>query len=146
MQEYTSLETSRKLFEMFGWGSDTEKIWRYHKPTRASELKYRAEQEADNYRFRNNHEAPRYRAENDFYPAYTLIYLLDKLPKFLEIEHPITLKLTLGVVIGGRWCASYDSENGNIKFEQFADTPVEAAALLCLELCKQGILTTKETK
>lgn len=69
-------------------------------------------------------------------PAYDLGYLLRKLPMYLEIKHPDTLRLTIGAVIGGRWCASYDWEDGGVMHEQFQGTPEDAACKLAIELFK----------
>lgn len=119
MQEYTSLETSRKIYEMFGWGNDIGKYW-------------------DNNRLVDYISVP-------CVPAYTLPYLLDKLPVSLLIEKAggkIHSHFMIERLHGGAWSAVYPGRHDiSVPSHEFV---VEAAALLCLELGKQGILPGKD--
>lgn len=65
-------------------------------------------------------------------PAYDLGYLLRELPVFTQIYKDT----------GSQYRASLSVGSGKPKF--FADTPEDAAAKLCIELFKQGVLTPKE--
>lgn len=83
---------------------------------------------------------------------YDLGYLLRKLPEFYE-EGKIAYLLTVQPnPIGAGWQAHYrfasrtpNSSNTGSRFRQDANTPEDAAAKLCIELFKQGVLP-KETK
>lgn len=70
-------------------------------------------------------------------PAYDLGYLLRKLPRRLNDDY----RLTIQTVVFPQWCASYDELEGiGCAHESYGDSPEDAAAKLCIELFKQGIL------
>jgi len=120
MSDVASLELSRELHELSGW-EDTR--YYYHSLI-SHDMKRWSEYKLQDYR-----------PDNDFgmriVPAYTLGYLLRKLPNFTEVQN-----------IG------FDGENEwrvmrhDVRRNPFciARTPEDAAAKLCIELFKQGIL------
>lgn len=117
-----SLENCKRLYELSGW-DDTYLVYNTANgkvtPLFAKELMHR-----------------------DDYPAYDLGYLLRKLP-------PI---ITLKSRAGGRWSAQLirgqlvynpQEQKDEIKkweVERTADTPEDAAVLLCIKLIEQGVL------
>lgn len=68
--------------------------------------------------------------------SYSLGYLLRKLKN---------LPIALDSNFGEGWRASEFHDN-EVSFEFTADTPEDAAAKLCVELFKQGVLNKKEDK
>jgi len=129
MSDVASLELCKELYELSGWAhTDSEKMWRHHLPINMSEVKYRGEVENDNFRFRRSPEALRFREENKFYPAYSLGYLLRKLPAPCQV--------------GSLYTTGYEAYYCLKKpfVRTTGDTPEDATAKLCIELFKQGIL------
>jgi hypothetical protein len=91
-------------------------------------------------------------ADEKTYPAYDLGYLLRKLPKniteFWGNGYPASPCLMFS---GLEWVIFYQStmtgeHNTDELFNQFAETPEEAACLLALELFKQGVLKKAKKK
>lgn len=70
-------------------------------------------------------------------PAYDLGYLLRKLPT--DIEEAQFVNIGTGDA-QGPWVAEYSPALNVQTIYAFADTPEDAAAKLCIELFKQGIL------
>lgn len=80
--------------------------------------------------------------DDDFKPAYTLGYLLRRLPMRLPADPGYWL--TVGPFDEERWGASYLNGNTNppqLLFNTWTYTPEDAAAKLAIELFKQGVLT-----
>lgn len=131
MQEYTSLETSKQLYEMFGW-SDTSGYYYYKSDgVYGSQIARTLETKPGWWRISGE-------PANDTVPMYSLPYLLDKLP--VGLENGEYLQITPAP--DDQWEFGY-AEYGEIPYgnpQAVAATPVEAAALLCLELGKRGIL------
>lgn len=73
------------------------------------------------------------------FPMYTLDYLLDKLPHFIELVQMSGGYTPTGWRAIKRSSQDYWHRGGPIEAE--ADNPTDAAAKLCIELIKQGILT-----
>jgi hypothetical protein len=124
-----SLELSKQLFEVSGWGKPTfdgsgETAFVYY--SNADEIN----DDFANYR-------PMVIEKDGNVPAYDLGFLLRKLPK------GVTTKYANGTYykqvklehIKTRWCAYYSSRLSSI-----ADTPEDCAVKLAIELFKQGIL------
>lgn len=80
--------------------------------------------------------------ENNDVPKYDLGYLLRKLPK----ENPEGLMLQLRFYDEDYCYAGYYDDRGNsdLKTESGPCRDVDAAAKLCIELIKQGILDPKK--
>lgn len=135
----SSLELSKELYELSGW-TVTDYVWRHHKPNDASQLELRVAKEADDYRFRNSPEAKRFREENAFYPAYDLGYLLRKLPRQKDM-YDLVLATYVDVYTEREgWICGFQQRDNFIDPVNIADTPEDAAAKLCIELFKQGII------
>lgn len=128
MTDYASRELCQELYEATGWGiGRTDRLWRVHKPSGLSKLVWTEEQKADDYRFRNSPEATRFRQENEFYPAYTIGYLLDKL-SYVRLQSSQS-----------GWDATFRGDDDNW-ISKHANTPANALAKLAIELHKQGLL------
>lgn len=122
MTNYTSLETSKRLYEAFGW-------W---------DVNFRHEPDLNRPMFRrceSKKESDVY-ITSGLYPAFDSDYLLEKLPSALDWGYDNTGALCLETYING-WSASYSTielPDGN------ADTPSEALGLLALKLREDGLL------
>lgn len=128
MTKYTSLETSKKLYEAFPeWEKpkdDTEMHW-------IASVGYPAQFVHDNCCWLT------YEDEEYICPAYDTDYLLEKLQS--------KKGLAVTKYVGGGWNAHCERKmHGNAKwvdyYEGEADTPAEALGLLALKLKKEGIL------
>lgn len=77
---------------------------------------------------------------------YTLGFLVRKLPKTIEVEKDIaTLVLGTTADFGELWIADYELMRANSTYPNTecigeASTPEDAAAKLCCELIRQGII------
>jgi hypothetical protein len=73
--------------------------------------------------------------------AYDLGYLLRKLPKRISVgEHRAALEFcTISDTDDSPWYMQYVGA-GSPKYYQWADTPEDAAAKLCIELIKQKVI------
>lgn len=116
MTDLASLELCKELYEVSGW-SDTKFLH-----ARGGALA--------------NNSVPEY--VSDFCPpAYTLGYLLRKLPPFID-DRRLTLQ---PVVVNKKWCASYDLvDEDNSRYNQFSKDPEDAVCKLAIELFEQGVL------
>src|SRR5947207_959102 len=78
---------------------------------------------------------------NDYVPAYTLDYLLRRLPKHIDNQW-----LRIAPITDDKWAAYYVIMGVKTAGQdEWADTPENATCKLTTELFKQGILTpTKE--
>jgi hypothetical protein len=76
-------------------------------------------------------------------PKYDLGYLLRNLPEVVATDELsyFTADLYLKPHIAETWNAGYRVGASFPKYSTVADTPEDAAAKLCIELFKQGILT-----
>lgn len=75
---------------------------------------------------------------NEHAHRYDLGYLLRRLPSSkTERGSELELRKLKGEVLEGSWQIGYDRG----KVWQLASTPEDAAAKLCIELFKQGVLT-----
>jgi hypothetical protein len=128
------LSLCKELYELSGW-FDTDYVWvRFsNDPMRGAALVRADSPELghDIYRIAG---------------AYNLDYLLRNLPKnvteFWGQAYPASPCL---MYTGTQWLAFYQStmtseHNTDELFGQFADTPEDAAAMLAIELFKQGVL------
>lgn len=132
-----SLELSKELYELSGWGATGNIYWR----DTVSEPTVWFTDHAH-----NDPELQVFDAENKL-PAYDLGYLLRKLPDTIDLDDDADRVLTLQPMRGlrgsGRWDASYDNVDKvqDSRLDCFSDTPEDSAAMLAIELFKQGVLT-----
>lgn len=68
-----------------------------------------------------------------YLPAYDLGYLLRRIPGYCHLEHSAETGKML-------WMAYHSEQN-----TQYAETPEDAVAKMCIELFKQGILKPEES-
>lgn len=144
MIDVASLDLCKELYELSGWSFSD-----YSYPVKSEKTEYQ--------KFRSYHHKAvnryAYLLENkggnldNAIPAYTLGYLLRKLPKFYEEGKTVYLLTVQPNPIGAGWQAHYrfasrtpNSSNTGSRFRQEADTPEDAACLLAIELIKQGVL------
>lgn len=113
-----SLELSRELYELSGWG--------------ATEVKWCHTDEIGDFVLRLDH--PNWKPGYYLTEAYDLGYTLSKLPNDIYLSHH-----------SHAWHIEHDDNNPANQVELTAETPEDAAAKLAIELFKQGILK-KETK
>ena len=143
MIDVANIDLCRELYALKPEWNDTEKIWRLHRPTGASELKYRAEQEADDYRFRNSHEASRYREENKFFSACDLGYLLRKCaePGVAITVRYIGINDSLATDLKA-WPGKFIGCTPNIPQREYpaSHEPENCLAEIVIRLCKEGVL------
>lgn len=110
-----NLSNCQKLYELSGWAG-TEK---YMSPRGTLTRKENA--------------------SDSYIPAYSLDYLLDKLPyKIVDVSEYFILTLDKGAV----WNCCYNF-GGKTKYMQQADTHVDAACLLAIKLIEEGIIDVK---
>lgn len=110
--EVASVELCRELEKVSGW-VDTYQSWQGPAG--------------------NEMPLPRTHMTDNHVSAYSLGYLLRKLPSWCRVYHDAT---------DGTWFAvKFDNVNTQYQSTRTADTPENAAVKLCLELFKQGILT-----
>lgn len=119
------LSLCKELFELSGWKDCSHGYFKYEVGVLLRVEPYKPE-------------------PDDIYcvaPAYSLSYLLRRLPEFIDwkgLQH--NLSLYPSGVLGG-WVAKYENAPLKTAFQVVADTPENAAAKLCIELFKQKILT-----
>jgi hypothetical protein len=132
LKNVASLDLCKELYELSGWG-DTDQIW--VKRIRSS---YR--NGAPFYQWTVSRENRSYRMRQaDRHPAYSLGYLLRKLPGYVGDEF-----LDMCWYGDGWECAYQRSRRGLWNAEigsHHAKTPEDAACKLAIELFKQGVLT-----
>lgn len=121
-----SLELCKELYELSGWDSDFIRtsirgdVWNVHvRPT-----------------------DPNWRFAGGVAPAYSLGYLLRKLPNYIPTfgddgdDYLFSLKPNFE---GNEWEAAYWGIQKSLYWNR-ADTPEDAACKLAIELYKQGVL------
>lgn len=124
--ELTSRELCEKLFKVSGWGETYLSYW-YNDETDDLIAEYGSGAEL-------------------IAPAYTLGYLLRKLPKTQLPKHVNELNQGWEIKLGWNyknqyWYAGYSKDDKYFSWYYEADTPEDAAALLCIKLFEEGILT-----
>lgn len=108
MNEVASLELSKELYELSGWDEGKKQTWHMQSKTMAIGFDVHTEHDR-------------------IAPAYSLGYLLRKLPNDSEVYRASTYEANY-----------YPNPGEPISFE--ADTPEDACAKLAIELIKQGVL------
>lgn len=121
MIDVASRELCKELYKLSGWTNDGPTWFK-----------------AKGKHWKTYNRIPTVKNSQDRLPAYDLGFVLRKLPKHLSGPSP----LTLTYIIGNYWQASYGYYE-SVQREN-ADTPEDAAAKLCIQLIKQGILKGKE--
>lgn len=127
--DVASLELSRELYELSGW-EDTyfvsiipnDGVKRYKRTVLSREEACTAEH--------CNHKPV---------PAYTLGYLLRKLPPRIEPGKDPGC-LSVHSLAGGSWIAQYDKQLDMPQFSEGGVTPENAACKLAIELIKQKVI------
>lgn len=116
-----NLELSKQLFEVSGWGyNETDKVWCHGK------LKNKGMVDT--------------REVHEHFPAYSLSFLIRKLPAAIDNHNLILCTDGTGVLEEIYWCAYYDAEP--VQFKSYAnDAPETALCNLALALFEAGILT-----
>lgn len=122
-----SLELCKELYELSGWEDTTHRYTDSLNVTRVVEYKGK-------------------KSKHHLAPAYDLGYLLRKFQ-----DDDLTLTMRWNRDMGGRaamkswdnkWCiGTFDMPQGRYPV---ADTPEDAAAMLAIELFKQGVLIKEE--
>lgn len=110
-----SSDLCKELYELSGWEADN--AWYYYEVggTKLESVIGNMHKPGDGYM--------------EMY-AYTLGYLLRKLPPYCELHRAIYMD---------RWVITTDGELHKV-IEMTADTPEDAACRLAIELFKQGVL------
>jgi hypothetical protein len=137
-----SLELCKELDELtsYKWHHETQYRW-YCLP-KLIHKGSSPEQDYSSWQVKHLSYRGQYRV--DWYGAYDLGYLLRKLPPYLELGdtveyHSVRNWLYMSMYEDGKeWQFGY-TEAGDEYYGQ-ADTPENAAAKLCIELFKQGVL------
>lgn len=125
-----SLEPCAKLYELSGW-CDSGYCW----AEAAKGWKLEHCNPFDNYGMTKQWGCV---------TAYDLGYLLRRLPAGTYVRKNIQEPQKSGGNYKGKFTASVNSRATLKNYNEYADTPEDATAKLCIELFKQGILT-KET-
>lgn len=126
MSDVASLDLCKELYELSGWGDD----------------------EIIHFGYREDGTVAHFRVWPAMCPAYDLGYLVKKLPSPLVVHEPPQCFVELKRY-GEPWVAMYRQENtmqpvAALRFDSL--TPEDAAAKLCIELFKQGILRVEGKK
>lgn len=134
--QVSSLELSKELYELSGWGEELDYGWAYQ--VNRSELVHLAGGDGIGENF-------------DFAPAYTAGYLLRALPADLPnpewggFDQPKKVPLELAHVMAGagEWWAQYHVRYNVPIACVYADTAEDALCKLAIELFKAGVLEKK---
>lgn len=132
MSNYTSLETSKRLYEAFPGWCDALAWWEWSLPDGEPYIAYPELERR--WGLFSTQEA------KDGVPAYDTDYLLEKLPAPVEYNNndcAIEIRCAKGDKY--QWSANIRSSNAQ-HFKQVADTPAEALGLLALTLREEGLL------
>ena len=118
MTDVASRELSKQLYDLSGWTEPADYYW------------------YENGLYNQYQKPP----EAEFVaPAYKLGFLIRKLPRQIDGEEMRNCSISMEW-LGNQWVFYYSRTD----FSGTADTPEDAAAKLCIELIKQGILKGKE--
>lgn len=131
-----SLELCRELYELSGWGkniqADKLDIWGVNSETGDAQVITQGSMLG---------------IPTELYPAYSLGFLLRRLPRRILDEWPYHLVIEIDP-LDGSWVAQYLDGDYNLPdssmamlISKMADTPEDAACRLAIELYKQNILT-----
>ena len=116
MMNIARLDLCKELYELSGW---------------AQSLYEHELLSGEHYTTTLPRKAMEHSSQNIYIPAYDLGYLLRKLQTTIDYLRPSTVSKQW--VVKGPWSEDEDSLI-------YADTPEDAAALLDIELFKQGVL------
>ncbi len=116
MMNVARLDLCKELYELSGW---------------AQSLYEHELLSGEHYTTTLPRKAMEHSSQNIYIPAYDLGYLLRKLQTTIDYLRPSTVSKQW--VVKGPWSEDEDSLI-------YADTPEDAAALLAIELFKQGVL------
>lgn len=126
-----SLERCRELYELSGWEETDSAYWpQFIDGTKVRLVDW-------NYPASGN---------QDRIPAYSLGYLLRKLPPMLDDGHPMNYLCIKPVPLSAdaAWDAQYNAADPKPMthwyYRQTAETPEDAAVMLAIDLFKAGIL------
>lgn len=125
-----SLELSKTLFELSGWGEEITDFQWYDTGERDHS------KEEPNFVIIQNAEAPFYSSDN-YYPAYDAGYLLRKLDNY---------EPSIFCDVNGRWHAQVRLVNPDETIKADSDNPEDCLILLAIKLFENNILTRKEDK
>jgi hypothetical protein len=125
-----SLELSKELYELSGWGKSAY-VYHIHDGL----LKYFSYSDHSNQPYIVDGTAYSLSPEEkagEHTPAYDLGYMLRKLPSTTNIGRVSINRYVIGL------------GSMNMKYKQFANTPEDVAAKLCIALFKKGVIRRED--
>lgn len=121
MNDYASLENSKRLYEVSGWDDEDLLHWQKRRGDDGTTM----------------YDLAIY--ESGFCPAYSAGYLLRKLPPTIQGNIPASERPLVLQANNPMWFARYEDIDAT-EHQVMADTPENSLVLLAIKLFEDGIL------